>query len=176
MGPAPERPRADEPGRGGICIFEVGQRPSNNSPFPTKFPNLGQVQIDADRSFILADIPGLIEGASEGVGLGHDFLKHIERAGILVHLVEPMPLDQTDPTENYQAIRRELEEYNPQLKTRPEIVVVTKSELPPAQEVAATLRSETENEVFLISAVTGDGLPQLMNRIDQVLEQHSSCD
>lgn len=145
-------------------------------PFTTKFPNLGQVQIDADRSFILADIPGLIEGASEGVGLGHDFLKHIERAGILIHLVEPMPLDQTDPTENYWAIRRELEEYNPQLKTRPEIIVVTKSELPPAQEVAATLKDETENDVFLISAVTGDGLPRLLNRIDQVLEQHSSCD
>ena len=87
-----------------------------------------------------------------------------------------MPLDQTEPTENYWAIRRELEEYNPQLKTRPEIIVVTKSELPPAEEVAATLRSETEGEVFLISAVTGDGLPRLMNRIDQVLEQHSSCD
>ena len=145
-------------------------------PFTTKFPNLGQVKIDADRSFILADIPGLIEGASEGVGLGHDFLKHIERAGILVHLVEPMPMDQTDPTENYWAIRHELEEYNPQLKTRPEIIVVTKSELPPAQEVAKTLRDATENEVFLISAVTGDGLPRLMNRINQVLEQHSSCD
>ncbi|MDC3224887.1 GTPase ObgE, partial [Mariniblastus sp.] len=79
-------------------------------------------------------------------------------------------------TENYWAIRRELEEYNPQLKTRPEIIVVTKSELPPAQDVAATLGSETKNDVFLISAVTGDGLPRLMNRIDQVLEQHSSCD
>jgi GTP-binding protein len=145
-------------------------------PFTTKFPNLGQVKIDADRSFILADIPGLIEGASEGVGLGHDFLKHIERAGILVHLVEPMPIDQTDPTENYWAIRHELEEYNTQLKTRPEIIAVTKSELPPAQEVAKSLRDATENEVFLISAVTGDGLPRLMNRINQVLEQRSSCD
>lgn len=144
-------------------------------PFTTKFPNLGQVQIDSDRSFVMADIPGLIEGASEGVGLGHDFLKHIERAGILVHLVEPMPMDQTDPIENYNSIRHELKEYNDQLKTRPEIVVVTKSELPDAKEVAELLASEIDSEVFLISAVTGDGLPKLMNRISQVLEQHAAC-
>ena len=101
-----------------------------NYPFTTKYPNLGQVQIDMARSFVMADIPGLIEGASQGVGLGHDFLKHIERAGILVHLVEPFPMDQTDPIENYHSIRRELEQYSEQLKDRPEIVVVTKSELP----------------------------------------------
>ena len=123
----------------------------------------------------MADIPGLIEGASEGVGLGHDFLKHIERAGILVHLVEPMPMDQTDPIENYLAIRHELEEYNEQLKSRPEIVVVTKSELPDAKLVAESLADKIEDEVLLISAVTGDGLTQLMNRITQVLEQHASC-
>ena len=69
-------------------------------PFTTKFPNLGQVVIDIDRTFVMADIPGLIEGASDGVGLGHDFLRHIMRAGILVHLVEPLPMDGTDPIEN----------------------------------------------------------------------------
>ena len=78
-----------------------------NYPFTTKYPNLGQVQIDMDRGFVMADIPGLIEGASQGVGLGHDFLKHIERAGILVHLVEQMPMDQTNPVDNYLSIRRE---------------------------------------------------------------------
>jgi GTP-binding protein len=146
-----------------------------NYPFTTKYPNLGQVQIDADRSFVMADIPGLIEGASQGVGLGHDFLKHIERAGILVHLVEPMPMDQTDPIENYKAIRHELEAYNEQLKSRPEILVVTKAELPDAADIAEMLASETGLEVMLISAVTGAGLPQLMNRIAQVLEQHAAC-
>ena len=146
-----------------------------NYPFTTKYPNLGQVQIDSDRSFVMADIPGLIEGASQGVGLGHDFLKHIERAGILVHLVEPMPMDQSDPIENYKAIRHELEEYNKQLKSRPEIVVVTKSELPDAADIAEMLASETDLEVMLISAVTGAGLPKLMNRISHVLEQHAAC-
>ncbi|MFT5301184.1 MAG: GTP-binding protein [Mariniblastus sp.] len=146
-----------------------------NYPFTTKFPNLGQVQIDSDRSFVMADIPGLIEGASQGVGLGHDFLKHIERAGILVHLVEPMPMDQTDPIENYTSIRHELEAYNEQLKERPEIVVVTKCELPDAKEISEMLADETGHEVHLISAVTGEGLPKLMNRISQVLEQHKAC-
>lgn len=146
-----------------------------NYPFTTKYPNLGQVQIDLNRSFVMADIPGLIEGASQGVGLGHDFLKHIERAGILVHLVEPMPMDQTDPVQNYQSIRHELEEYNEKLKSRPEIVVVTKSELPDAEEVARQLQEQTEGEIMLISAVTGAGLPQLMNRISHVLDQHATC-
>ncbi len=146
-----------------------------NYPFTTKYPNLGQVQIDLDRSFVMADIPGLIEGASEGVGLGHDFLKHIERAGILVHLIEPMPMDQTDPIKNYQSIRHELEAYSDNLKTRPEIVVVTKAELPGAQDIAQALSDETDGEVLTISAVTGAGLPNLLNRISQVLNQHATC-
>src|SRR3990172_8902207 len=93
-------------------------------PFTTKYPNLGRVQIDFDRSFILADIPGLIEGAHAGAGLGHEFLRHIQRAGILVHLVEPEPLDGTDPLANYRTIRDELIRYDEQLGRRPEIVAV----------------------------------------------------
>ena len=143
--------------------------------FTTKFPNLGIVHINMDRSFVMADIPGLIEGAHQGVGLGHDFLKHIERAGIIVHLIEPLPMDQTDPVKNYRTIRYELEQYNDRLKDRPEIIVVTKSELPNAEEIAAQLREETGREVLLISAVTGAGLPPLIHRIAQVLEQASTC-
>jgi GTPase len=138
-------------------------------PFTTKTPNLGRVQIDADRSFIMADIPGLIEGAHAGVGLGHEFLRHIERAGILVHLVEPTPTDGSDPLENYRTIRGELEQYNAELTTRPEIIVVTKCELPDAAAVREQLIAETGCEVLLISAVTGQGLNQLVGRIATVL-------
>ena len=141
-------------------------------PFTTKFPNLGQVDIDLDRSFIMADIPGLIEGAADGVGLGHDFLKHIERAGVLVHLVEPMPVDESDPIENYKTIRNELCQYNAALKDRPELVVVSKSELPGAEDVAQQLRDQTGREVMVISAATGAGLPKLINRIDQMITEH----
>ena len=146
-----------------------------NYPFTTKFPNLGQVQIDRDNSFVMADIPGLIEGAHSGVGLGHDFLKHIERAGIIVHLVEPLPMDQSDPIENYLSIRHELREYNPKLVERPEIVAVTKSELPGAEDVHERLKSETASRVMLISAVTGSGLPELVRQIADALREYASC-
>lgn len=139
-------------------------------PFTTKFPNLGMVDVDWDTSFVVADIPGLIEGAAQGIGLGHDFLKHIERSGILVHLVEPSPMDGTDPIENYHSIRNELGKYNEQLLSRPEILVVTKSELPEAEEVYNELKTATDREVFLISAVIGTGLPELIRKIKSVLE------
>ncbi|MCA9203723.1 MAG: GTPase ObgE [Planctomycetales bacterium] len=139
-------------------------------PFTTKHPNLGQVQIDFDRGFVMADIPGLIEGAHAGVGLGHEFLRHIERAGILVHLVEPAPIDGSDPLQNYRAIREELTLYNDSLGQRPEILVVTKAELPEAAEIRDQLGAETNGEVLLISAVTGLGLNDLTRRIVQLLE------
>src|SRR5690606_13722743 len=134
-------------------------------PFTTKFPNLGQVVVDIDHSFVLADIPGLIEGAAEGVGLGHDFLRHITRAGILVHLVEPLPSDGSDPIANYWIIRNELQQYSEELAARPEIVAVSKSEIPESQEVFDKLSSEIESEVLRISAVTGDGLNRLIRQI-----------
>jgi GTP-binding protein len=139
-------------------------------PFTTKYPNLGRVQIDFDRSFAMADIPGLIEGASEGVGLGHEFLRHIERAGILVHLVEPEPTDGTEPLANYRTIRTELEQYNAELGKRPEIVVVTKADLPNSRDVQQSLAEMTGREVLLISAVTGQGLNELVGRIAQMLQ------
>ncbi len=145
-------------------------------PFTTKYPNLGRVDVDRDRSFILADIPGLIEGAHAGVGLGHDFLRHIQRAGILVHLVEPLPADGSDPLENYRTIRSELVHYTAELGTRPEIVVVSKCELPEAAEVQARLAAALGREVLMISAVTGQGLNHLVGRIVAVLDQRAAAE
>lgn len=136
-----------------------------NYPFTTKHPNLGRVQIDYDRSFMMADIPGLIEGAHLGVGLGHEFLKHVERAGFLVHLIEPAPMDGSDPLHNYHLIREELEKYTSNLGQRPELVAVTKAELPDAAPLRDQLQKELNREVLLISAVTGQGLDVLIHRV-----------
>jgi GTP-binding protein len=140
-------------------------------PFTTKHPNLGRVQIDFERSFILADIPGLIEGAHAGAGLGHEFLRHIQRAGILVHLVEPEPLDGTDPVANYRAIRDELVRYDEKLGQRPEIVAVTKADLPAAPAARDRLAAESGRPVLLTSAVTGQGLNELIAAVMRVLDE-----
>jgi GTP-binding protein len=140
-------------------------------PFTTKHPNLGLVQIDGDRSFVMADIPGLIEGAHAGAGLGHEFLRHIERTGILVHLVEPEPIDATDPILNYRTIRKELEQYSADLAARQEITVVTKADLPKAEEIRRQLTELLGRDVLLISAVTGQGLNQLVGAVAQALQK-----
>jgi GTP-binding protein len=138
-------------------------------PFTTKFPNLGQVSIDADRSFVMADIPGLIEGAHTGHGLGHEFLRHVQRAGILVHLVEPAPLDGTDPIENYRSIRNELQHYDEELGSRPEVVAISKCELPDSEATRARLAETVDGPVLSFSAVTGQGLNELVGKITEHL-------
>jgi len=130
--------------------------------FTTKKPMLGIVAVSRDHSFVLADLPGLIEGAHAGIGLGHEFLRHVERAGILVHVVEPAPLDGSDPLTNYQAIRMELVRYDESLGRRPEIVVVSKAELPGAEEIRAALAAAIGRDVIAVSAVTGQGLDRLL--------------
>ena len=133
--------------------------------FTTKTPILGIVAVSRDRSFVLADLPGLIEGAHAGVGLGHEFLRHVERAGILVHVVEPCPSDGTEPAANYRAIREELVRYDAALGERPEIVVMSKSELPGADAARAALEGEIGRAVIGVSAVTGQGLDLLLRAI-----------
>jgi len=142
-------------------------------PFTTKHPNLGIVRIDGDRQFVMADIPGLIEGAHAGAGLGHEFLRHIERAGILIHLVEPMPADGSDPLENFRVIRDELKQYDVELAERPEILVVSKAELPGSAEVCEQLAAASGQEPLLISAVTGQGLNTLVQRIGGLLAEQT---
>ncbi len=134
-------------------------------PFTTKFPNLGMVTIGDEHAFVLADLPGLIEGAHSGVGLGHEFLRHVERTRVLVHLVEPFPADGSDPVQNYRTIRRELELYNPALATKPEFVALSKSELTDSAGVRQRLQDEIDREVLAISAVTGQGLAQLVGGV-----------
>ncbi len=140
-------------------------------PFTTKVPNLGILHVGADREFVMADIPGLIEGAHAGVGLGHEFLKHIERAGIIVHLVEPQPMDESDPIANWRSIRDELRLYKESLAERPEVTVVSKCELPEAVEVHRRMEQELGRTVMLISSVTGTGLAELKREIARLLDE-----
>jgi GTPase len=139
--------------------------------FTTKTPILGLVDVSRDRSFVLADLPGLIEGAHMGVGLGHEFLRHVERAGIIVHVVEPLPMDGSDPLANYRAIREELALYDAALGERPEIVVMSKSELPGAAEIRGQFSSEIGREVIGVSAVTGQGLDLLLRAVVAELDR-----
>ena len=139
-------------------------------PFTTKYPNLGIVTIGGERVFVLADLPGLIEGAHSGVGLGHEFLRHVERTRVLVHLVEPFPADGSDPLVNYRTIRRELELYRSVLAAKPEVIVLSKTELTGSGEVRERLVRELGREVIAISAVTGQGLSQLVGTVAESLK------
>ena len=140
-------------------------------PFTTKIPNLGIVQVDFDHTMVMADIPGLIEGAHAGAGLGHEFLRHVQRSRVLVHLIEPMPSDETDPLRNYWAIREELKQYDDDLAMRPELIAVSKAELPGAQQLQQELQQAVEQEVSLFSSVTGQGLNDLMRRTYRLLNR-----
>lgn len=138
-------------------------------PFTTKHPNLGIVHVGHDRSFVLADLPGLIEGAHTGIGLGHEFLRHVERTRVIVHLVEPLPTDGADPLTNYRTVRRELELHGRDLVEKPEIIVLSKSELTGSQEIRERLEEELGREVLSISAVTGQGLARLVGMVAEKL-------
>jgi GTP-binding protein len=139
-------------------------------PFTTTEPCLGIVDAGRDRRFVMADLPGLIAGAHEGVGLGDRFLRHVERTRLLVHLVEPMPMDGSDPLENYQTIRSEIGRYSAELTERPEIVVVSKIELSGADEVRRALSRRLGEPVLGISGVAHRGLEALMARIVETLD------
>jgi GTP-binding protein len=140
-------------------------------PFTTKYPNLGLVPVGEEGGFVVADIPGLIEGAHEGQGLGHEFLRHVERTRLLVHLVEAVPVDGSDPLQNYRTIRRELEQYSRVLAQRPELLVVTKMDLSGAAEARERIERELGRPSLAISAVTGAGIPALIGRISEELTQ-----
>ncbi len=142
-------------------------------PFTTLTPMLGVVRIDHERSFVVADIPGLIEGAAEGHGLGHQFLRHVERCAVLIHLLSGDPDEERTPVERYHALNDELKQYGSELSKRPQIIALNKIDLLSEEEIAelsAELQKASGAKVFPISAVTGDGIPELVGAAWQVLE------
>lgn len=139
-------------------------------PFTTLQPNLGVVALDGYETMVLADIPGLIEGASQGVGLGHDFLRHIERTRVLIHLLDGMS---DDPLRDWRMINQELELYEGDLAQRPQLVVLNKIDLPDAAAWESLIRHEIEQAGYpfmTISAVTGQGVRRMLYRVKQMLD------
>ncbi|MEZ5534788.1 MAG: Obg family GTPase CgtA [Thiolinea sp.] len=150
-----------------------------NYPFTTLYPNLGVVKVGQLQSFVMADIPGLIEGAAEGAGLGIQFLKHLSRTSLLLHVVDVAPVDETeDPVQSVRTIERELEQYSDELAERPRWLVLNKIDLLPEEEREAHCQAivdalDWQGEVFFISAAAALGTQDLCYRIMQVLEGHA---
>ena len=143
-----------------------------NYHFTTLKPNLGVVKIENEKSFVIADIPGLIEGAHEGVGLGHDFLRHVERTKVLVHVLDTSGMEGRNPIEDFYKINEELLKYNPKLAEKPQIIAANKMDIPGANEWLEKIRKEFENKVYKIypiSAATGEGINQLKFGIWEIL-------
>ena len=144
-------------------------------PFTTLTPNLGVVQAGSNQPFVVADIPGLIAGAHEGIGLGIRFLRHIERTGFLVHLVDASRIDRHSPLEDYRIVNAELAHYGRGLSEKPQIVVLNKMDLPGTAESAQAFESAVEDKsVLLISAVTGAGVDRLISHISHLISQRVS--
>lgn len=145
-------------------------------PFTTIKPNLGVVETKDGRSFVMADLPGLIEGASEGTGLGHQFLRHIERTKVIVHLIDISSTDGRDPIEDYHTIREELALYNEALMERPELIVLNKSDLVDDDKTIDEFKSsvDTDSEIILISAATHENLDQLLYKVAELLDRVES--
>lgn len=133
-------------------------------PFTTKSPKLGVVKI-FDDTFVVSDMPGLIEGAHEGKGLGDRFLRHIERTSVLVHVVDLVPLDGTDPAENFFKLENELKLYNEDVYNKPRVVAANKMDSPGAEEALEAFRDKTGKEVYPVSALAGNGLEELIKEI-----------
>jgi GTPase len=141
--------------------------------FTTIVPNLGMVETEDNRSFVMADLPGLIEGASEGVGLGHQFLRHIERTRVIVHVIDMAAMEGRDPYEDYLTINKELEEYNLRLTERPQIIVANKMDMPEAEENLQKFKEQLKEDfpIFPISAVSRKGLRELLFAIADKVEE-----
>jgi GTP-binding protein len=145
-----------------------------NYPFTTLEPNLGVVVVNDEFSFVMADIPGLIEGASQGVGLGHEFLRHVERTRLLLHLIDGSGQEGRDPISDYEQINQELVEYEPLLAEKPRIVAINKADMSETQENLPRLLDyfkKLKIETFVISAAGRQGTKELMNRVAARLQE-----
>ncbi|RPF55507.1 GTPase ObgE [Aquisalibacillus elongatus] len=141
--------------------------------FTTIHPNLGMVRTEDDRSFVMADLPGLIEGAHSGVGLGHQFLRHIERTRVIVHVIDMSGLEGRDPYEDFVTINEELRQYDEKMLQRPQLVVANKMDMPNAQENFKAFKAKIDDEypIFPISTITKDGVNELLYAVADTLEQ-----
>lgn len=141
-------------------------------PFTTLTPNLGVVSVEEGKSFVVADVPGLIEGAHQGVGLGHDFLRHLERTRVLIHVIDLSSLEQ-EPAMAFRIINRELQLYSPELSKKPQVVAANKIDIPQAKEKLEPLIKALGPEipVFPISAVTGEGVKELLYHVQAMLDE-----
>lgn len=162
-----------------LSLISAAKPKIANYHFTTLKPNLGVVRIGDEQSFVLADIPGLIEGASEGIGLGHDFLKHIERTSVLVHVLDASGSEDRDPIEDFYKINQELKAYNEKLSSKAQIIVANKMDIPSSKEELEKLRAEFEPKGYLIypvSAATGEGIDELKYGIWHLLSNTEIVD
>ncbi|MBP6004246.1 MAG: GTPase ObgE [Pyrinomonadaceae bacterium] len=159
-----------------ISVISAAKPKIADYPFTTLEPNLGVVDMGDFRTFVVADIPGLIEGASDGAGLGHRFLRHVERTKIILHLVDVSSLSGRDPVSDYEIINRELSKYDANLGARPQIVVATKIDALDEPERLEKLRKRAKKDkkaFFTISSVTNEGVKDLVNAVAVELTNHA---
>jgi GTPase len=144
-------------------------------PFTTLDPQLGIAELTSDRRLVLADIPGLIEGAGHGVGLGHAFLRHIERTKVIVHLLDMFPIDGSDPAENYRVVRRELEGFSPALARKREVIAANKMDLAVDDEAIERLRKELpDKRILVISGATHQGVADMMESLWHIVREEEA--
>lgn len=146
-------------------------------PFTTLTPNLGVVSRDVDRSFVIADIPGLIDGAAEGHGLGHRFLKHVERCRVLLHILTVDPDPEREPLKDFEQLMGELQRFDPELAARPMVVAISKIDLPDARDVVERVREGlaergVEVAVLSMSAATGEGVEAVLDALERVIAEN----
>ncbi|WP_297956539.1 GTPase ObgE [uncultured Ruminococcus sp.] len=155
-----------------ISVVSAAKPKIANYHFTTLTPVLGVVRVDDEKSFVMADIPGLIEGAGDGVGLGHEFLRHVERCRLIVHVVDVSGIEGRDPCEDFEVINAELAKFNEELAERPQIVAANKSDMATEEQIEKFRKYIEDKNIpfFCISAATTQGTAELINKVSEVLD------